>query len=536
MSKPVVITTGKGANNVPTIDKTSEYFDTDIVIVGYGPTGVAAANFLGAYGVNTMVFERDHGIYQRARAVTVNDWTLRCFQSVGLDQKLLADMDPTTALRWRTYAGKELMRVKLSSSTIGQPPSMMIYQPVMEQTLRDGAARFSDRLHVHFGREVTEVEQNESGVSVSTKDLVTGEVTSVRARYILACDGGASGVRTQLGIGLIGSTLDTKWVVIDAKVKQWWPERHLLTFWADAKRPVVDIPLALGNHRWEFPLEPHESESDFETPEQLWRLLATMGITEQQVELRQHAFYRHHLRHAQRWREGRVFLLGDAAHMMPPWAGQGMQSGIRDAFNLSWKLREVLARRIPESILNTYEPERAPNVAMITQMSEQMGRIIKMQMTGKEKLQGFIGSTLSKLKLPLPPSPLGRAPSLTTGWLRGTPAKESAVGKMIPQPKVATAGGKQGFLDDILGTGFVILGAEIDPSTLLNTSERAGWDALDTRYLAIRSGNQGALTDQDVVDLDGVLLAWMKQHRTEAVALRPDRFVAAAQGSGLQVP
>jgi 3-(3-hydroxy-phenyl)propionate hydroxylase len=224
-------------------------FDADVVLVGYGPTGVSAANFLGAYGIKTIAVERDADIYQRARAVTVNDYTLRCYQSVGLDAALLKDMDPTTALRWRTYAGKELVRIKFTPSTLGQPTSSMIYQPVMEQTLRDGANRYLEHLSLRFDQEVTRVEQDDEGVTVSATNIESAATNKIRARYVLACDGGASGVRNQLGIKLIGATIDTRWVVVDARVKRWWPERHLLTFWADKLRPVVDIPLALGNHR-----------------------------------------------------------------------------------------------------------------------------------------------------------------------------------------------------------------------------------------------------------------------------------------------
>ena len=389
---------------------------------------------------------------------------------------------------------------------------------------------------MRFGFEVSALVQDADGVTITTRNTETGAQTVTRARYALACDGGASGVRAQLGIKLLGSTLETKWVVVDAKVKRWWPERHLLTFWSDAKRPVVDIPLALGNHRWEFPLEPNESEADFATHEQLWPLIKAMGLTPEHVEIHQHAFYKHHTRHAERWQEGRVFLLGDAAHLMPPWAGQGMQSGIRDAFNISWKLREVLAGRLPASLLASYQPERAPHVAMATAVSEQMGRIIKAQMKGKEKAMMFVGGLLGKLGVEPPPSPLGFPPSMEAGWMRGPVGEASAVGRMIPQPMICRSNGKRGRLDDVLGNGFVLLGEGVNPATLLQPSELAAWDALGAQYVAVCAGNQEPTSDTDLIDLDGELLAWMQKYKTRAIAVRPDRFVAAAHGSGLGVP
>jgi 3-(3-hydroxy-phenyl)propionate hydroxylase len=509
--------------------------DAEVILVGYGPTGVAAANFLGAYGIKTIAFERYKDIYARARAVTVNDWTMRCFQSVGLDADLLKDMDPTNTLLWKTYGGKELMRINLNKSTLGQPPSSMIYQPVMEQTLRSGVERHAC-VDVQFGKQVTNVSQDQQCATVEVTDVDTAAKSIVRARYVLACDGGGSGVRTQLDIPLIGSTINTLWVVIDARVKKWWPERHVLKFWSDKRRPVVDIPLSMGNHRWEFPLSDQESEKDFETNDQLWKMLSTMGITPDHVDIHQHAFYRHHVRRAARWREGRVFLLGDAGHMMPPWAGQGMQSGVRDSFNLCWKLREVIKGRLPDSVLNTYETERAPNVAMITEVSEELGRIIKMTMTGPEKIKAMVGGLLSKLKQPIPPSPLDKPPTIGKGWITGDISAKGAVGQMIAQPRVATPTGHRCRLDDLLGHDFVMLGDEVDPATLLSPQERKNWDALGTRYIAVRSAVGSARSDTDIMDMEGSLLKWLRDRQTKAVVVRPDRFVAAAHGSGLTVP
>jgi 3-(3-hydroxy-phenyl)propionate hydroxylase len=513
---------------------TAAAFDADVAIIGYGPTGVAAANFLGSRGVRAIAFEREKDIYQRARAVTVNDWTLRCFQSVGLDQALLKDMDAHTHYRWRTYAGKELMRVKVQPSALGQPPAMAIYQPVMEQTLRDGAARFADHIDVRYGESVTSIAQDAEGATVTTGS------SSVRVRYVMACDGGSSGTREQLGIRLLGDTIDTRWVVIDARVKRWWPERNILTFWSDRKRPVVDIALGLGNHRWEFPLEPHESEDQFATREQLWVLLNSMGVTATDVDIHQHAFYRHHVRAAERWRDGRVFLLGDAGHLMPPWAGQGMQSGIRDASNLSWKLHLVLTGKATgdaaETLLDSYEAERAPNVAFMTAESERLGRIIKMQMTGREKVEALHGALLGKLGLNPPPLAIALPPSLESGWLSGTPAPGNAIGKMPPQPMMGTARGRYGRLDDLIGDGFVLLGDNCDPATLPAPVDRVAWDRLGARFITIRSADRCAEAETDLIDLEGALLTWMRAHNCKAMALRPDRFVVAAEATGLRIP
>ena len=506
------------------------HFDADVAIIGYGPTGVSAANFLGARGVKAIAFERYTDIYQRARAVTVNDWTLRCYQSVGLDTALKADMDVTHSLRFRTYAGVDLRKITFPPGQMGHATSYAIYQPAMEQTLRDGAARFSDHVDVRYGADVTDVAQDADGVTLMVTDLETGTASSVRARYAMACDGGSSRIRDAVGIALLGDTIDTRWVVIDAKVKRWWPDRHILTHWSDAKRPVVDIALANGNHRWELPLEPHESEDDFRTHEQLWRLLETMGVTSDQVDIHQHAFYKHHVRHAERWREGRVFLVGDAAHLMPPWIGQGMQSGIRDAFNLSWKLAEVLAGRLPEPVLDTYEAERAPDVEQYTRVSAHLGRFVKMQLSEAEMaaMRPPPGAPQNVAALPMP--------AIAGGWLTGALGANSAVGKMIPQPQVAATTGRFALLDAVIGDGFVLLGDGIDPKTVLTAEERAGWEALGASFRAVLAPDQSSTDATDIIDVDGTLLAWLRKHEARVIAVRPDRFVAAADPGGLAVP
>jgi 3-(3-hydroxy-phenyl)propionate hydroxylase len=509
----------------------SQTFDAEVAIIGYGPTGVSAANFLGSRGVRTIAFERDADVYSRARAVTVNDWTMRIFQSVGLDVALKRDMDETYALRWITYDGQELSRVGFPPSELGHSRSYAIYQPEMEKTLRSGTARYKDQVSVDFGVEVSGLAQDADGVTLTVTDGKSGTTRQSRVRYVLACDGGSSGTREQLGIPLIGDTLETRWVVIDAKVKRWWPNRHILTFWSDKLRPVVDIALSMGNHRWEFPLGPDESESDFATHAQLWQLLDTLGVSRDDIEIHQHAFYKHHVRHAERWRDGRVMLLGDAAHLMPPWAGSGMQSGIRDAENICWKLAAVLNGSLPERALDTYQQERAPDVARYTQISVDLGRIIKQELSPEETaaMQPVPGDAP---QLP----PLLQLPTLQQGWVNDETHGASPIGKFIPQPRVATTNGRLLLLDEAIGNGFVLLGDGVDPQAMLSLEQKQSWDALGTRYISVCAPHQPSQSQDDVIDIDGTLLGWMRRHHTTVIAVRPDRFVAAAQGYGLSVP
>jgi 3-(3-hydroxy-phenyl)propionate hydroxylase len=208
-----------------------------------------------------------------------------------------------------------------------------------------------------------------------------------------------------------------------------------------------------------------------------------------------------------------------------------MQSGIRDAFNICWKLKEVLKGRLADSVLDSYEPERAPDVERYTQIAVALGRVIKMELSAEERaaMQPAPGAEP-------PPSPLLEAPVLHTGWVTGDTGPTSAVGKYAPQPLAARSNGTLALLDDIIGNGFVLLGDNVDPVTLLDADQRFAWDQLGATYHAVRSADKWSEGPADIVDLEGTLLAWMRGFGAKAIALRPDRFVAASDAGGLTVP
>ncbi|WP_300678288.1 bifunctional 3-(3-hydroxy-phenyl)propionate/3-hydroxycinnamic acid hydroxylase [Nocardioides sp.] len=514
----------------------TQHYDADVAVIGYGPTGVAGALTLATKGASVIAFERDHDIYARARAVTVNDWTMRIFQDLGIDDRIEAVIEPQRALRWMTYAGHEVMRVEHPPSTLGtrntKPRFYNIYQPLMEAELRRCGEEL-DGLQVRYGAEVVALAQDADGVTVTSRDTATGAETSTRVRYVIAADGGSSPSRKQLDIAMDGDTVDTLWIVIDCRVKRWWPDRDFLTFWTDAERPVVDIALSAGNHRWEIPLKPGETEADFATSAQVWPLLSALGVTEDDVEIHQHAFYRHHVRMAETFRSGRVFLAGDAAHLMPPWAGAGMQTGIRDAYNLGWKIAGVLRGDLDPAWLDTYEAERRPSAELYTGLAVALGRVIKQEASPAEV--EAMNTVPEGLVTPWEP-PLNAPPTLAAGWLRGEPGDASIVGRYLPQPTASDALGHRDRLDDLLPDGFVLLGHDVDPRTVLTADEQAGWDALGTTYVAVRPRSSHTSADTDLVDLEDTLGPWFERYGARVVAVRPDRFVAAADVSGLAVP
>jgi 3-(3-hydroxy-phenyl)propionate hydroxylase len=517
--------------------RSSDTLDYEIAIVGYGPTGVTLANFLGRFGIRTLVVERARDIYSRARAVTVDGKTLRQFQALGLDELLKADMDVTPAVRWKTYDNRELLRTTFSTNSAnptGHASSYMIFQPKVEATLRAAVDSYAGTVDVHFGESFSSLEQDDSGVTLRTEHDDSGGVSSYRVGYVIGADGGSSLVRQALGVELEGTTRERLWIVIDAKVKRWWPERQILTFWSDPARPCVDVPLALDHHRWEFPLQEGESPEDFESDEAMWQLLAPLGIDGTQVEILHKAFYNHHVRQAREWQVGRVLLAGDSAHMMPPWAGQGMQSGMRDAVNLAWKLRAVLRFGVDDALLQSYQIERQPNVTSVTNQSIGIGRLIEIEATRAQRIRNRLRSAITSLRGARRAD--GVRPELYAGFLTGTPSGENAIGKTLPQPHIATQTGHRILLDEILGLDFAVIGLDIDPRSVMSSDEAAGWDRLGARFVTLRSSQARPDGDDDIVDFEEVLEPWFRKYGAKVIVVRPDRFVAATDSTGLQLP
>ncbi|WP_420749744.1 bifunctional 3-(3-hydroxy-phenyl)propionate/3-hydroxycinnamic acid hydroxylase [Rhodococcus sp. O3] len=513
-----------------------DHFDADVAIIGYGPTGLAGALTLTNKGASVIAFERDTDIYARARAVTINDWTMRIFQELGIDERIEKVIEPEDKLRWVTYDGQEIMRVQHPPSELGtrntKPRFFNIYQPTMEAELRRCAEEY-DALDVRLGAEVIGVDQDETGVTITARDRKTGRETSTRARYAIAADGGSSPTRKLLGIPMLGDTAPTQWIVIDCKTKRFWPDSDCPTFWSDSEHPVVDISLSGGHHRWEIALRPGETEADFPSTAEVWPLLHALGKSEDDVEIEQYAFYHHHVRAAESWRRGRIFLAGDAAHLMPPWAGAGMQSGIRDAHNLGWKLARVLRGELGEEWLDTYEAERRPNVEFFTNIAIALGRVIMQQATPEEieAMDAVPENTVTP-----PEQPIFAPPVLEAGWLRGELGDASIVGRMLPQPHIGDHVGTRARVDELIGHGFVLIGAEVDPATLLSAEEKSEWDALGATYRTVRSKMSHTEGPNDLVDLEDRLLPWFERYGVRAVAVRPDKFIAAADKSGLAVP
>jgi 3-(3-hydroxy-phenyl)propionate hydroxylase len=495
----------------------------DVAIVGYGPTGVTAANLLGAQGLRVAVVERDASVYARARAISTDEEVLRIWQQVGLAEDLVRDMLADRPIHFVDRRGTPFIDACFTSAGHGYPPQLFIYQPALEETLRAGVDRFPN-VDLLLSHECLRVRQDIDDVELL---LVEGEqLKRIQASWVIAADGGSSPIRGQLGIGFDGRTHETRWVVIDTEVHREWPGHDRLRFHCDPRRPAVDCPTPLGHHRWEFPVLPGEDERELVHETAVWRLLNGYGITEEHVSVLRAVVYSHHVRFAARWRAGRVFLAGDAAHAMPPWIGQGMAAGVRDVANLCWKLAAVVRGELPAAVLDSYEVERKPHVREVTRRAVLVGRVITQCRPAVTKVRDLVFRAAGRV-------PFVRRLLVTYSWVpepryrRGFlgSRRGRAAGRKIPQPWVLDGDGTRRRLDEITGGRWTVLATSAALAT-------PGWSAV-RRLTVLPAGTSP--TPGGVVDVDGVLTTWLRTRRADVVALRPDSFVYAA-GSPLAPP
>lgn len=483
----------------------------DVLICGFGPSGALLANLLGQAGRSVVVLERTDEVYDLPRAVHFDAEIMRVFQGLDLAGDMTAISGELPGAEFVTAQGKRLLGLdgaRERSRPLGWPQGSFFYQPVFERTLRDGVSRFAN-VDVRLGHQVAGIEQDEEGVHVAFRELASGREDTIDARFMVGADGAGSFTRGQLGIDFESLAYDREWLVIDVLLKRDVELPVLAQQICDPARRATFIP-AVGKHRrWEFQLLPGERAADLEKPEKSWELLRPW-ITPEDARIIRAVVYEFHGTVAQRWREGRVFLMGDAAHQMPPFMGQGMCAGLRDGANLAWKLGLVLDGLASEQLLDTYQSERKPQADDVVDWSISVGKLIDRFAAAQA------GSAPDAPDESARESGYGggrRMLALGPGMLQRVSDPESPVGRPLAQPRVRTAGGAEQLLDELLGPAFAIIGRD-DPEPALGDASRAFWKERDTRFVAT-----GAL---ELLDpwLDELLAGAF------AVVVRPDRYVA----------
>jgi 3-(3-hydroxy-phenyl)propionate hydroxylase len=481
-----------------------------VVIVGAGPTGVTVATLLAQYGVRCLVLDRWPGVYPQPRAVHLDDEIYRVIARLGIADEFAAISRPTLGLRLLDQRLRVLAEFTrdTSRSDNGFPQANMFDQPELEALLRANLQRYPNA-QLRGDAEVIAVADRDGQVSVTFSDRISGQLHEVHADYLLGCDGANSMVRAQIGSQIRDLGFEQRWLVVDiatdTDLRQWEGVHQV----CDPVRAGTYMRIGSARYRWEFQLLGGESADDFATLAALRPLIApwTIDVPDGELTLLRVTEYTFRAQIVDRWRRGNTFILGDAAHLTPPFIGQGMGAGMRDAMNLAWKIAAVCNGTLPPEVLESYEQERKPHTLQMIRLALNVGRAMTKG--------GRLGNLIRRIVLPrlrLIPGLHALVVDSTTPPLHSSPLvckssrRRQLAGTLCPNPLLPE--GHR--FDDALGGKFAII-----------TASRPG--AAD--HTALRRLGVAVL----VTESGSTLHTWLRRGRATAAIVCPDRTVMRAE-------
>ncbi|MCF5705809.1 bifunctional 3-(3-hydroxy-phenyl)propionate/3-hydroxycinnamic acid hydroxylase [Pseudomonas syringae] len=511
---------------------------TRVVIVGAGPNGMTAAHYMGLYGIDCVVLELADGILPYPRAVGMDDEALRVLQGIGMAELAARDMISNVPLRYYNARGVCFAEVKPSTAHYGWPMRNIFMQQLLEGTLREQLVNYPC-VELRQGHEMLELEQDADTVTLLVRDA-QGEVYRLQADYVVGADGGRSSVRKQLGIELLGLTHPRKWVVVDTANDTL--DAPYTALHADPQRPFVCIYLPYRQRRWEFMLLEGEDEAGMCEETTIRNLIrGHIGDAVDQLQIIRIRAYTHNSRVAARFVQGRVALVGDAAHISPPWAGQGLNSGLRDVANVVWKLAAIIQGRACASIFSSYDQERRGHATDLIALADNMGAVLGLTnplMAGVRDWLFQAVNSVDNLRSHLLEFKFKPKATITKGLVyheRAQLHEDDLVGQLFVQPDIEDPLGQRRRLDEVLGRSYSILGYRVNPAEYLSEEMTAYWARWETQFIQINRSRSGAGRHQplsapgilSIEDVDNRLGEWFSNVRDCIVVVRPDRFVAA---------
>ncbi|MBN9209300.1 MAG: bifunctional 3-(3-hydroxy-phenyl)propionate/3-hydroxycinnamic acid hydroxylase [Microbacterium ginsengisoli] len=511
----------------------------DVAILGAGPAGLTTASLLARYGIRTLLLEAGEALLDYPRAVGMDDETLRTFQAAGVVEDILPHITPDHRMIMQNMKGETLAVIDPRDRSFGWPKRNGFIQPSIDAVLFEKLASH-ELVTTRLGMTATNLAQDADGVTITANDG-DGAGHEFRAQYVVAADGGKSFARRQLNIEFPGKSETTKWLVVDLRNDPiGTPDALSLT---GGPRPIISIMLPRGIRRLEYMVDPKEDETQVTSGPGLRALLNLMLDDPDEADVIRARVYTHHARLATSFRIGRVFLAGDAAHLMPVWQGQGYNSGIRDAMNLAWKLAAVVRGTAGDQLLDSYEAERRDHASAMIDLSVTAGEMIAPR-TLVKKIRRVVGVQVLRLfpaarrflaagkHKPMPKYTNGAVVAVDRGPI------PTPVGRLFIQPTVDTAQAQGLLLDEVFGTDFALVGWSIDPLAHLSATTRDALVRAGVRSFRVVPLQQ---LDQAVIDAarddpneligdHGPLQAWFSAAPGSIVLIRPDRIIATVSG------
>ena len=492
----------------------------DILISGFGPTGATLAALLGQRGFRVGVFDKHRDIYPLPRAVALDHEVLRNFQRAGLEDVIGDVAAPYRTTLYKGADGQTIQQIETVAEPypLAWPPNMTFNQPALEKALRQRVMALPN-VDVLLEHEVISFRQNADAICAQVRKADSSLFESEGA-FLIACDGAQSPLRVMAGIGLEDMQFEQDWIVSDVIVRedilQRLPQTNVQ--YCDPRRPTTFVVCPGAHRRWEFRLLPGESFTPDDNA--MIRRLLKPWLGEGEGEIWRTASYRFAARMAERWRAGRLILAGDAAHQMPPFLGQGMCQGIRDAANLDWKLARIVEGVSSPSLLDTYEAERKWHVRAVTKVAVGLGEIIgeldphKAHDRDARLLAAQGGAVKAQVRQAFIPG-ISQSALVAAGGIAGT---------VFPQPYVHSGGGRRR-LDDLIGAQALLVLREA-PAAAAASALVAAAQCAGIHVMALTDG--AAAAGVEVLDeCDDVLAAWFTAHGGVAALVRPDHYVFA---------